>query len=193
MNTKSSDPFASRGFGGAALWLDFVNSELWDGYGNPTEMLENPAWISSFLRFWNIRNSASAAPVKRLKMLRAQLRQLVDNIGAGKRLRIEDLTEINQWLKIPTIPQLEEHQDGWRLVLRPYDRGWRVILANIASSFAESLVEHEQKKLKICENTDCRWIFIDGSKNNVRRWCSDATCGNRDRVRRARAGGKSPR
>jgi hypothetical protein len=42
MNPKASNPFASRGFGGDASWLDLVNSELWDGYGNFTEMLDDP-------------------------------------------------------------------------------------------------------------------------------------------------------
>ncbi len=188
MNTKSTDPFSSRGFGSDASWLDFVNSELWDGYGGFTEMLDNPAWIRSFLRFWNMREPVKPPPQKDMRLLRAQLRQLVEKIRTGKRLRIEDLSEINQWLKIPTIPQLEEDQNGWALVLRPYDTGWRMILANIASAFADSLVRHDHKKLKICENPDCKWVFIDGSTNNVRRWCSNATCGNRARVRKARAG-----
>lgn len=191
MHTKSSDPFASRGFGDGASWLDFVNSELWDGYGNFTEMLDDPAWIRSFLRFWSMREPTTAAPQKQLRALRAQIRQLVEKIGTGKRLRLEDLSGINEWLKIPTIPQIEEGQNGWELALRPIDSGWHVILANIASSFARSLVEHEHKKLKICGNADCRWVFIDGSRNSTRRWCSNATCGNRARVRKARAGEKS--
>ena len=188
MNPKASNPFASRGFGGDASWLDLVNSELWDGYGNFTEMLDDPTWIRSFLRFLNLREPITALPQKQFKVLRTQIRQLVEKIGTGKRLRIEDLAGINEWLKIATIPQLEEGQNGWQLALRPIESGWHVILANIASSFAQSLVENEHKKLKICANTDCRWIFIDSSTNNARRWCSNATCGNRARVRKARAG-----
>jgi len=42
-------------------------------------------------------------------------------------------------------------------------------------------------RVKICRNADCRWVFYDTTKARSRRWCSDKVCGNRDRVRRARA------
>jgi hypothetical protein len=32
----------------------------------------------------------------------------------------------------------------------------------------------------------CRLVFLDGSKSGTRRWCDDAGCGNRFRVRRHR-------
>jgi predicted RNA-binding Zn ribbon-like protein len=32
----------------------------------------------------------------------------------------------------------------------------------------------------------CRLVILDGSKDGTRRWCDDAGCGNRDRVRRHR-------
>jgi CGNR zinc finger len=42
-------------------------------------------------------------------------------------------------------------------------------------------------RLLICGNPHCRLVFIDESKSGTRRWCDDAGCGNRDRVRRHRA------
>lgn len=189
MNTRS-DPFAARGFGDCAAWLDLVNSELWDGYGNFSEMLDEQAWIKSFLRFWSFREPIEAAPQQQLRLLRAQLRRLVELAASGKRIRIEHLAELNEWLKIPSIPQLEEDQNGLHLELRPVQSGWHVIMANIASSFAASLMRYEHNRLKICGNTECRWVFVDKTKGNVRRWCNAATCGNRDRVRKARASQK---
>lgn len=41
-------------------------------------------------------------------------------------------------------------------------------------------------RLAICGNPVCRLVFLDGSKSGTRRWCDDAGCGNRDRVRRHR-------
>ena len=43
--------------------------------------------------------------------------------------------------------------------------------------------------LRRCANPACRLLFEDGSRSHTRRWCDSAGCGNRDRVRRARAGG----
>jgi predicted RNA-binding Zn ribbon-like protein len=73
------------------------------------------------------------------------------------------------------------------LSLQPAQIGWPSEIAAIARSFADSLLDEPKGHLKICANNDCRWIFVDRTKGNVRRWCSDATCGNRDRVRRSRA------
>jgi predicted RNA-binding Zn ribbon-like protein len=34
-------------------------------------------------------------------------------------------------------------------------------------------------RLKACRGEDCRWVYLDGSRNNSRRWCDMAACGNR--------------
>jgi predicted RNA-binding Zn ribbon-like protein len=44
----------------------------------------------------------------------------------------------------------------------------------------------EADRIKRCGNDQCRWLFIDRSKNRSRQWCESATCGNRQRVRRFR-------
>lgn len=40
-------------------------------------------------------------------------------------------------------------------------------------------------RLSQCHN--CRWLFLDASKNHSRRWCSMAHCGSAAKVRAARA------
>jgi predicted RNA-binding Zn ribbon-like protein len=44
-----------------------------------------------------------------------------------------------------------------------------------------------------CANDDCRWFFVDTSRNQSRRWCEMETCGNqakaRAHYRRQRASG----
>jgi predicted RNA-binding Zn ribbon-like protein len=37
-------------------------------------------------------------------------------------------------------------------------------------------------RLKACRGDDCRWVFIDGSRNTSRRWCDMANCGNRAKM-----------
>ena len=41
-------------------------------------------------------------------------------------------------------------------------------------------------RLKQCPPDDCRWLFLDRTKNRSRRWCDMATCGNREKARRSR-------
>jgi predicted RNA-binding Zn ribbon-like protein len=73
----------------------------------------------------------------------------------------------------------------------PVQIGWPAVMALIADSLAEALSRQMHDRLKICANTGCTWVFVDRTKGRVKRWCSDATCGNRDRVRRSRAAHKS--
>jgi predicted RNA-binding Zn ribbon-like protein len=46
-------------------------------------------------------------------------------------------------------------------------------------------------RLKACARDSCRWAFYDASRNQVRRWCSMADCGNHVKMQRAYAARKS--
>src|SRR5262249_25859366 len=47
-------------------------------------------------------------------------------------------------------------------------------------------------RFKACRGTDCRWVFIDGSRNTSRRWCDMAACGNRSKSESFRARHRTP-
>jgi predicted RNA-binding Zn ribbon-like protein len=40
------------------------------------------------------------------------------------------------------------------------------------------------QRVRECGGSDCRWLFLDTSKNRSRQWCSMASCGNRAKARR---------
>jgi predicted RNA-binding Zn ribbon-like protein len=42
-------------------------------------------------------------------------------------------------------------------------------------------------RLKVCARDTCRWAFYDASRNQTRRWCSMAGCGNHVKMKRAYA------
>lgn len=42
-------------------------------------------------------------------------------------------------------------------------------------------------RVRACAADDCRWWFIDDTRNHSRRWCEMKTCGNRAKIRRYRA------
>ena len=58
------------------------------------------------------------------------------------------------------------------------------VLWPLAWSAAELLTSAELERLKRCGQDDCRWIFLDLSKNRSRRWCTMEDCGNRAKARR---------
>jgi predicted RNA-binding Zn ribbon-like protein len=42
-------------------------------------------------------------------------------------------------------------------------------------------------RLKVCSNSECRWVFYDRSRNRQGHWCEMALCGNRLKNRAFRA------
>jgi len=188
----ASHQFRIHKFGQAAPWVDLANSEMWDGYGHLTDFLDDPQWIGDFLEFWRFRVSLPGLAVLRdLRDLRNLLRGFAEKTTNGAAIQPRDLEALNSWLKVPVFRRLVENQNGLRLTHEPVQIGWPAVLALIADSLAEALATHQHDRLKICANSDCAWIFVDRTKGRVKRWCSDATCGNRDRVRRSRAAHKA--
>lgn len=58
----------------------------------------------------------------------------------------------------------------------------------LMSLSVESFMTSEQMHhLRECGNAECRWLFVDTSKNHTRRWCDMKICGNRMKARRFKA------
>lgn len=53
----------------------------------------------------------------------------------------------------------------------------------IADAAANLLVSDDLKRVRECGNDTCRWLFLDTSKNQSRRWCDMKICGNRIKAR----------
>ena len=49
------------------------------------------------------------------------------------------------------------------------------------------LSSDQLRLLRECGDPDCRWLFLDTSKNHTRRWCDMKICGNRMKARRFKA------
>lgn len=51
-------------------------------------------------------------------------------------------------------------------------------------------LSEESSRLRVCGGQDCGWVYVDRSRNGLRRWCEMETCGttakNRRRGRRPR-------
>ena len=57
----------------------------------------------------------------------------------------------------------------------------------LSISTARLLLSDDMRLLRACEKPDCRWLFLDTSKNHTRRWCDMKICGNRMKARRFKA------
>lgn len=56
---------------------------------------------------------------------------------------------------------------------------WRVALA-----CATLLTSAEAERIRMCEGPNCGWMYVDRSRNGLRRWCAMDTCGGREKARR---------
>jgi predicted RNA-binding Zn ribbon-like protein len=180
--------FATHGYGKLSPWIDLVNSEEWDGFGKLSDRLEEPAWRAAFLRHWRFHLVASEkTPLPELRTMRTLLRGIAEALAIRRRPSAREIARLNAIMRVPARQQLIHDQNGSRTELQPVRSNWAWILSRIAASAAESVIAGEAARLRICANNDCRWAFRDPTKAGTKRWCSDRTCGNRDRVRRARA------
>lgn len=55
----------------------------------------------------------------------------------------------------------------------------------VVNAAAELLTSSDAAQLRICASASCGWMFIDRSRNGMRRWCAmDGSCGAREKARR---------
>ena len=174
------------------LWADFINSDWHDylGQGRDEDRLDNPAWMADFLGKWGLAAIDVERPAVRrqLRELRTLLSRLALELREGKALNARDLAAMNAFLdRGPVVRRLGCGEGGYTIRYEAVKSGVSAVLTEIAASFAEMLVDGDPRRIRVCENPDCRWIIYDRSKNRTRRWCEGPTgCGNLIKVRRHR-------
>jgi predicted RNA-binding Zn ribbon-like protein len=184
----SYNQFISSGHGKFGPWFDLVNSEEWDTFGRFTEHFDNPAWLPFFLRRWQFaKPPGRPVPLAKLRKLRAAIRGMCQAAVGRKPIPAADLHTLNEALNVPGKRELRQRQNGLRLEFVSTVSGWDLILAETAGSFADLLAAGDLSRIKICRNPGCRWVFYDKTRARTHCWCDDKVCGNRERVRRARA------
>jgi predicted RNA-binding Zn ribbon-like protein len=127
--------------------------------------------------------------------LRWQLRQLFTALDRGDRFdELGALDDFNRSLadagsRLELTPRARvpatsaPFQWSWR------DNGERLEspLWPVIRSAAELLVSEEATRIHECAGEECGWMYVDRSRNGLRRWCQMEVCGNREKARR-RAG-----
>ena len=180
---------------GGRLAVDFANIPSYPG--NPAEQL---SWeeLISFLQAARIVSAergsslmalsgtdpgAAQALLSRAVNLRDALRKAFAALVKKEEVVPECVDPINQILRI-TEGHDELVFDGqdWKLEFQAREGGLDWLLAAIARSAAEIVVEGAHARLRACANSACGLFFSDKSRTRRRRWCSMAVCGNRHKV-----------
>lgn len=174
------------------LWIEFLNSDWrdWRRGHQSADRLDTPTWLASFLQRWEISvpSPPTSIDIGALKELRGLMRNMAEGAVEGKRPTVEQLKRLNAVLaEAPMVRVLGDRNDHLQLALIPMETGWAFVRAEIAASFAESLRQGGENRIRICENPDCRWVFYDDTRNRTKRYCDDKVCGNVMKVRRFRS------
>jgi predicted RNA-binding Zn ribbon-like protein len=173
-----------------ALCLQFINSEFRDFRGRwVRDDLLQPVWLEQFLVRWELQveDPADATTMTALVTLRALLRRMIEALADGQ-ISDDDQAMFNAiLLEVPLRRYLCKDAEGYRLEMIPLKKGWDWVQAEIAASFVHMLTDHDPRRLKICANSNCRWVFYDDSKSRTRRYCTADKCANLLKARRFRA------
>ena len=157
-----------------------IDGELVDSLQSNTDAL---AWLER--AGWPLQQtpagSRSPALLQSIRNLREVIRTLIEKRKAGKPI---DATPLNAFLaKSQSHLELSSEKNGPIKL----ERRWKQttpeqILAPLAEAAAELLATADFNLIRRCEDKDCVLWFYDRTRSHHRRWCSMATCGNRNKV-----------
>jgi len=75
--------------------------------------------------------------------------------------------------------------------LEPEAGGVAGAMGRMVAAVFTAMADEDWSRLKLCSSSTCRWAFFDRSRNHSSRWCTMASCGNRQKARRFRQRAKS--
>jgi predicted RNA-binding Zn ribbon-like protein len=185
--------------------IDLVNTVDWTSRGRENDRLTDydrltrwadGAGIISAQGAASLRARAAAQPREAEAALRLALRarkalERVFGAIAHGDLPGEGLNEFNGLLGralegMRVTPSGKRRREGRGLELGWHDLGESLesILWPVLWSAASLIVSEEAPRIRICGGADCGWMYVDRSRNRLRRWCQMETCGTREKSRR---------
>jgi predicted RNA-binding Zn ribbon-like protein len=180
--------------------LDFVNTLEYDK-GEPTEELNDQQaairWFEEhallhtktadrLVEELDGDDQAAIRVMQRIRRVRAALRELLDATVQRRPAEESALREVNRALRAPYIYELVPAADGVSLDHRHEGDPISGALARVSEAIARELTSGDTRRLRICANDECRWVFRDNSSAGRRKWCDMSTCGNRAKAARHR-------
>ncbi len=182
--------------------LDFVNTLDWRfREGAPEELLASYGDLIAFAEQSELLSARQAKALRRgadgktaervledARALREALAEILYAQVDEKKPAPTALKTVEEWLKAVRDRQTLQHAQGrmaWALPERSEDAELPVWL--LAQNAEELLTSGAMDKVRACAKPDCRWLFLDTSKNHTRRWCDMKLCGNRMKARRFKA------
>jgi predicted RNA-binding Zn ribbon-like protein len=152
--------------------------------------------LAAKLRRRAAKNLSAASAVYRAALrAREVLRRLFLELANGS-VSAGALADFNLILA-PALRQLRVMQPG---SARHLQLGWEdqerrldSVLWPVLWSAAALIASDEASRIRVCGGEDCGWMYVDRSRNGLRRWCQMESCGTREKTRRRRQGAEAVR
>ena len=176
---------------GGRLSLDFVNATppatafSWERL---LEFLEATSIISSerAVQLTNLPDSdpqAATSLLLKSQRLASTLRRVFSAMLRKQKIAPDWVEPVNEILRVTEgHDELIGHDGQWGIEFVARESGLDWLLAAVARSAAEVIVEGDRARLRVCANPTCGLFFYDDSRTRERRWCSMSRCGNRSKV-----------
>ncbi len=174
---------------GNPAWLDFINTKFVLGE-RPVDRLQTYDDLIDWLRAaglleggrpevsaraWNGREA-----LHRARKLRGALHDAAEQQSRNGRFPASAIRALNELLEAaPGIYRLSPADDGLALTYASAPRKALHLLEPLVRSAAQFLAGADLRRIKKCGNEKCVLYYYDATKNQGRRWCSMALCGNR--------------
>lgn len=185
--------------------LDLVNTVDWTSRGPEQDRLTDYGRLLQWAEGAEILSRKSAGALRaeaqtkpreaesayrNALKVRAVLARLFRAIAAGEPAG-EALDDFNRLLGRALERMRVTRASGKRRAGPALQLGWRQVGERLDSviwpviwSAASLIVSEEAPRIRICGGVDCGWMYVDRSRNGLRRWCQMETCGTREKSRR---------
>ena len=187
--------------------LDLINTVDWTSRGPEHERLESYEQLTRWAEGAGVIDGATGRRARRLGEghpraaaaalalaleARGTLQELFGAIARGDPAEPE-LARFNRLLH-EAVRGLEVEpaagtKGSYRWSWRGEGADPRALVWRVLWSAASLLRSDEIGNVRVCDSDDCGWMFVDRSRNGLRRWCQMRTCGTMEKTRRRRVSG----
>ena len=130
--------------------------------------------------------SAGARALKRCRELREAIAEIIYARLDGRSPSVASLRTLERSIIAARLQQKLGWKEG-RLEWDWREGGADLPLWALSLRASDLMFSEEVHGVRACGNPECRWLFLDTSKNHTRRWCDMKVCGNRMKARRFKA------
>jgi predicted RNA-binding Zn ribbon-like protein len=151
-----------------------------------TEDLTDPKTLQAWLVGRGLMDGGlpvGDADLKHAIAVREAMRGVIGG-NSGLRIYPVDLAILNEAAAASRL-RMRFGADG-KARLEPDSSGPVGALGRLVATLYSAMHGEDWERLKLCNSGTCRWAFYDRSKNQSSRWCTMASCGNREKARRFR-------